>query len=524
MSNLMAELLEARNITKVYPNGVLANKGVNFSVRAGEIHALVGENGAGKSTLMKILFGMEQASEGELLMNGAPIKFVSPQEAISHGLGMVHQHFMLVPSFTVAQNIILGIEPRKGLHINYAEASSRTREISQKYNLAVDPEQVVEDLSVGMKQKVEILKALYRGAKILILDEPTAVLTPQETTELFTQLKKLKDDGFTIVFISHKLKEVKEICDRVTIMRAGRDMGVYNVADVTEQEISKLMVGRDVVLKYEKSKIETVRNVLEITDVTYGNEKKDILKEITLSVRAGEILGIAGVDGNGQTQLVSAIMGELHLRSGRITVAGRPTAGMKVRYIRDLGVAYIPEDRIEQGIAGDASIADNLIANRFDTVEVGSGKVHSAKKIQALSSALIENYSIVCKNSSQPVGMLSGGNMQKVVVARECSLTPELLIAEQPTRGVDVGAAQIIHQHLLRLREQNTAILLISADLNEVVELSDHLIVMFEGQIVAYFDHPSEVSEERLGLAMLGLETMPAEEIRRAFYADKQAV
>lgn len=519
------ELLEAKKITKVYPNGVLANKDVNFSLCAGEIHALAGENGAGKSTLMKILFGMEQPSEGEILLSGAPIRFSSPQDAIAHGLGMVHQHFMLVPSFTVTQNIVLGVEPKKGLRIDYAEAVKRVNEISQKYNLAVDAEQRVEELSVGMKQKVEILKALYRGAKILILDEPTAVLTPQETTELFIQLKRLKDDGFTIVFISHKLKEVKEICDRITIMRAGRDMGVYNVADVTEQEISRLMVGRDVVLKYEKRPISAEQNVLEVSHLTCKAESgKDVLKDVTLSVRSGEILGVAGVDGNGQNQLVSAIMGELPPYSGEITVSKSATPGMNVRRIRDLGVAYIPEDRIEQGAAGDASIGDNLIANRYTTEEVGNGKVLNGKKIRAIAKRLIEEYSIICKDNEQPVGMLSGGNMQKVVVARECSLLPTLLIAEQPTRGVDVGAAQGIHQNLLRLREQNTAILLVSADLNEVVELSDHLIVMFEGQIVAYFEHPSEVSEEKLGLAMLGLETMPPEEIRRAFYADEQAV
>lgn len=519
------KLLEARRITKVYPNGVLANKDVNFSLRVGEIHALAGENGAGKSTLMKILFGMEQPSEGEILLRGKPIRLSSPQDAIAHGLGMVHQHFMLVPSFTVTQNIVLGVEPKKGLRINYDEAVKRVNEISQKYNLIVDAEQKVEDLSVGMKQKVEILKALYRGAKILILDEPTAVLTPQETTEFFAQLKRLKDDGFTIVFISHKLKEIKEICDRITIMRAGRDVGVYNVADVTEQEISRLMVGRDVLLKYEKPTVRAERRVLEISHLTcVGESGKEILRDITLSVHSGEILGVAGVDGNGQNQLVSAIMGELRPQSGHISVNGSSTSGMNIRHIRDLGVAYIPEDRIKQGSAGDASIEDNLIANRYDTEEVGNGKVLNGGRIRTLAKRLIEEYSILCKNSEQPVGMLSGGNMQKVVVARECSLSPTLLIAEQPTRGVDVGATQIIHQNLLRLRKQNTAILLVSADLNEAVKLSDHLIVMFEGQIAAYFEHPSEVGEERLGLAMLGLEIMPPEEIRRAFYANEQAV
>lgn len=514
-----AALLEARNIIKVYPNGVVANKDINFSLLEGEIHALAGENGAGKSTLMKILFGMEQPSKGEILLKGRPVRFSSPQDAISHGLGMVHQHFMLVPSFTVTQNIILGIEPRKGLKINYAEATERTREISQKYNLAVEPEQRVEELSVGMKQKVEILKALYRGARILILDEPTAVLTPQETAELFAQLKSLKEDGFTIVFISHKLKEVKEICDRITIMRAGKDKGVYNVSDVTEQEISRLMVGRDVVLKYEKPQQDMSEKVLEIDNLTCKNENgKEVLKDISLSLRGGEILGVAGVDGNGQTQLVSAIMGTLPLCGGKITVRSEDLHGLNVRTIRDMGVAYIPEDRLSQGVADDASISDNLIANRYRTQDVGNGKVFDAKKIAELTGRLVKDYSILCKNGEQKVNMLSGGNMQKVVVARECSLAPKLLIAEQPTRGVDVGSAQFIHQNLLRLRDQQTAILLVSADLNEVVEISDHLIVMFEGEIVAYFEHPSEVGEEELGLAMLGIKRQPKEEIRGAFH------
>lgn len=517
--------LEARNITKVYPNGVVANKDVNFSLVAGEIHALAGENGAGKSTLMKILFGMEQPSEGELKLEGQPVRFSSPQDAISRGLGMVHQHFMLVPSFTVTQNIILGIEPRKGLRIDYPEAVKRTKEISQKYNFALDPEQKVEALSVGMKQKVEILKALYRGAKILILDEPTAVLTPQETAELFIQLKKLKESGLTIVFISHKLGEVKEICDRITIMRAGKDMGVYRVADITEQEISRLMVGRDVVLRYEKEPTEPCPNVLDITGLTCRNENgKNILEDIRLCIQGGQILGVAGVDGNGQNDLVRAIMGENPVCSGTIKICGQETIGKSVHDIRGLGVGYIPEDRMAQGTAGDASISDNLIANRYDTLEVGSGRLLSAGKIRALAKRLIEAYSILCKNEEQKINMLSGGNMQKVVVARECSIHPKLLIAEQPTRGVDVGSAQFIHQNILRLRKERAAILLISADLNEVVELSDHLIVMFEGKIAAYFETPSQIGEEELGLAMLGIKKQPTEEIRRAFDEQGQTV
>lgn len=515
-----AALLEARNITKIYPNGVAANRNVNFSVQEGEIHALAGENGAGKSTLMKILFGMEQPSEGELRLRGQRLVFASPLEAIAHGIGMVHQHFMLVPSFTVAQNIILGTEPRQGLKIDYAEAMKKTREISIKYNLTVDLEQKVENLSVGMKQKVEILKALYRNAQLLILDEPTAVLTPQETAEFFVQLRKLKEAGMTIIFISHKLKEVKEICDRITIMRGGQDMGVYPVAEMSEQDISRRMVGRDVVLKYDKPPVAaSADSVLAVRDLCCQDARgKKLLSDVNLAVRGGEILGVAGVDGNGQTQLVKAIMGELPVYGGRIEIGGRSVAGIGVKGVRGLGTAYIPEDRISEGTAGEASIADNLIAGCYFRTEAGNGWLLSVPKITKLARKWIEDFHILCSGESQKVQMLSGGNMQKVVVARECSAEPRLLIAEQPTRGVDVGSAQFIHQNILRLRQENTAILLISADLNEVMELSDRLIVMYNGEVAAYFADPSQVSEEELGLAMLGLQKQPAEEIRRAFY------
>ena len=518
----MAEaVLEMRNITKVYPNGVVANRDVNFSLAEGEIHALAGENGAGKSTLMKILFGMEDPSEGEIRLRGAKVRFRNPQDAIAAGIGMVHQHFMLVPSFTVAENMILGMEPkRNGVMLNLCEAVRITEEVARKYNLHVDPLAKVENLTVGMKQKVEILKALVRGAQILVLDEPTAVLTPQETAELFEELKMLKKNGHTIVFISHKLKEVKAICDRITIMRAGRTEGVFPIDAVSEQDITRLMVGRDVVLKYEKDGRPYGKPMLRVNGLTMaGAHGKLVLNNVSFSVREGEILGVAGVEGNGQTQLVEAIMGRAAGAAGTVEVDGTEIGRLDIERVRAQGVAYIPEDRMRQGAAGSASILDNLISTRYKRKEWNIGPLLNRKKMWKLSESLIEAFQIKASGPAQPIGMLSGGNMQKVVVARESDANPRVLIAEQPTRGVDVGAAQIIHHKMLELRRQGCAILLLSADLNEVLELSDSLIVMYEGEIVAYFDNPSELSEQELGLYMLGTKRQDAERIGRARHA-----
>lgn len=517
--NMETPLLEMRGITKVYPNGVVANRDVSFSLREGEIHALAGENGAGKSTLMKMIFGMEEPSEGDIYIYGEKVRLLSPQDAIDRGIGMVHQHFMLVPSFTVAENMVLGMEPRKGFGIHYAEAIQMTEETARKYNLAVNPRAKVEDLTVGMKQKVEILKALIRGAKILILDEPTAVLTPQETEELFRELKQLKEHGHTIVFISHKLKEVKAICDRITILRGGRSEGVFEVADVTEQEISRLMVGRDVVLKYDKSKLDIQKPVLTIENLNvHDAQGKPLLSDINFSVRGGQIVGIAGVEGNGQRELVEALTGGLAgvTSSGTVEVNGTQIRESNILNIRNLGVSYIPEDRMSQGSAGEASISDNMISTHYRSKAINNGLFLRGSRIASLAAKLIEDFKIRCSGPKQQIGMLSGGNMQKVVVARECSTEPQLLIAEQPTRGVDVGAAQLIHQKLLELRENQGAIVLLSADLNEVLEISDCLLVMYEGQIVAYIEDPSGMSEEELGLYMLGSKRQDAADIRRA--------
>jgi ABC-type uncharacterized transport system ATPase subunit len=365
----------------------------------------------------------------------------------------------------------------------------------------------VEDLTVGMKQKVEILKALLRGAKILILDEPTAVLTPQETEELFRELKQLKEQGHTIVFISHKLKEVKAICDRITIMRSGRSEGVFQTLDVSEQEISRLMVGRDVILKYDKEAVNDGGPVLKVQGLSVNDPQgKALLDDISLAVHGGQIVGIAGVEGNGQTELIEALTGGLKgvSSSGAVTVKGTEIRDASLLDIRGLGVSYIPEDRMRQGAAGEASISDNLISTRYRSKEMNKGPFLNGSRIAALAASLVEEFKVRCSGPSQQIGMLSGGNMQKVVVARECSTAPDLLIAEQPTRGVDIGAAQFIHKKLLELRQNGSAILLVSADLNEILEISDRLLVMYEGQIVAYFEEPSAVSEEELGLYMLG--------------------
>ncbi|MGM9557307.1 MAG: ABC transporter ATP-binding protein [Oscillospiraceae bacterium] len=509
-------VVQMKAITKVYPNGVAANQGVDFNLRKGEIHALMGENGAGKSTLMKMLFGLEQPTSGEIIVNGEKLNLTSPSVSISKGIGMVHQHFMLVPSLSVAENMVLGMVPRKGLFIDQAKAIEITREYAEKYNLHVEPEAKVMDIPVGMKQKVEILKALVRGAKILILDEPTAVLTTQETTELFKELLHLKEQGYTIVFISHKLNEIMQITDRLTIMRNGRSMGVYNTKDVTKEEISRLMVGRDVVLTVQKEQAQPTDTVLRVRDVEYVNEwNKKMLDKVSFDVRKGEILGIAGVEGNGQKELVDMLFGFNTPNAGSITVNGESVIGLSQQKLRQLGVSLVPEDRMIYGIASSASIEENVISDRCSDKRFNKGPLFNMKAIHAESDRLIEDYTVLCKSRKQQVGMLSGGNIQKVVVAREFSNDPVLILADQPTRGIDVGATEFIRKKLVELSRSGIAVLLISADLNEVMELSDSLIVMHNGHIAAYFEDTSALSDDVMGEYMLGLKQQPEEEVRR---------
>ncbi len=509
-------VVQMKGITKVYPNGIAANQGVDFNVRKGEIHALMGENGAGKSTLMKMLFGMEQPTSGEIIVNGEKVNLNSPMTAISKGIGMVHQHFMLVPSLTVAENIVLGMAPTKGAFIDYKKAVEITEEYATKYNLHVDPGAKVMDIPVGMKQKVEILKALVRGAKILILDEPTAVLTSQETAELFRELINLKNQGYTIIFISHKLKEIKQITDRLTIMRAGRSMGVHETAGITEQEISRLMVGRDVVLAVEKDKAIPGEPVLQVRELEYTNEwGKKMLDKISFSVRQGEILGVAGVEGNGQVELVQMLFNLNLPDGGTATVKGENIIGRPQNKIRALGVSLVPEDRMTYGIAGEGTIEENVISDRAGEKRFNTGPLFNMKAIRAESEQLIKDYAVRCKSGRQKVKMLSGGNIQKVVVAREFSSSPQLIIADQPTRGIDVGATEFIRKKLVELSRSGAAVLLVSADLNEVMELSDSLIVLYGGRIAAYFEDTDALNDTIMGEYMLGIKQQSAEEIRR---------
>lgn len=509
-------ILSMDNITKVYGNGIMANKDVTFSVRKGEIHALAGENGAGKSTLMKILFGIERHDFGDIRIDGQTVTIDSPTSAIAHGIGMVHQHFMLVPSLTVAENIVLGYEPGKFGFIDKKSIYTKTKEISTKYNLLVNPRDVVADLAVGTKQKIEILKALIRDVRILILDEPTAVLTPQETSELFAQLIKLKEDGYTIIFISHKLNEIKQICDRITIMRSGRSQGTFELADMDTRDISKLMVGRDMAVHIDKKPPTPGEEVLRVKDlVAYDETGKQTLKGVNMRVRRGEILGIAGVEGNGQRELIDRITGLAGVQGGDIILCGESIANKSINKIRKQGIAHIPEDRMVYGAAAEASISDNLISDRSNQKRFNNGPLQNTKAIVQQADQLIKEFRIKTDISDRAVGMLSGGNIQKVVVAREMTSDHSLLVADQPSRGIDVGAARFIHERLISMRDDGKAILLVSADINEVLELSDSLIIFYNGNIVAYFESIKELDEEEMGLYMLGIKQHDEETIGR---------
>lgn len=511
------EVLRMENIVKVYSNGVMANKGINFSVLAGEIHALSGENGAGKSTLMKIIFGEEQPTSGDIYVNGEKTIISSPQLAISLGIGMVHQHFMLVPSLTVAENVILGVEPRKGLLINRKNAHRQVEEMAEKFNMQVSPRARIEDLTVGQKQKVEILKALFRGAKILILDEPTAVLTPQETTELFEELKRLKSNGYTIIFISHKLNEVKELCDRISIIRQGRSMGLYDMKDVTEQDISNLMVGRDVILNIEKKLPEIGDPTIHVKDLSISGENgKTYVNNVSFLLREGEILGIAGVEGNGQSELAEALTGLRTYNSGSIEMCGKEISGCSIKDIRALSVSHIPEDRMTTGVAPALSITENTLSDKISKKKFSKHGIIDKRKIKQYGLDMAKDYQVLCKNPDVRIDSLSGGNIQKAVLARELSSDPKVIIANQPTRGVDVGATEFIRKRLIKMRDSKKSVLLISSDLNEVLGLSDSVIVMHEGQIVAYFPDAGKISELELGKYMLGIEKQSEAEIKEA--------
>jgi len=509
----MSEILRTEHVVKIYDNGVMANKDINFSAEKGEIHAICGENGAGKSTLMKMLYGIEQPSEGAIYVKGEKVQLTSSAKAIEYSIGMVHQHFMLVPSLTVAENVVLGVEPLKGIRFDKKEAVRLTEELAKKYNLPVPANAKVEDISVGMKQRVEIIKALLKGAEILILDEPTTVLTPQETEELFAQLKLLRDDGHTILFISHKLYEVKKLCDRVTVMKNGRMMGTRNVSEVTEADISRMMVGRDVVEVIEKTKANPGEVILETENVVCRNMMgRKVLDGVSLKARKGEILGLAGVEGNGQHEILEAIAGMYRVAEGKVKLNGQDITNNSIRKIRDLGIAHIPEDRMVHGSAKKMNVMENILAGKHQDKEMNGKVFLNKKKIAERAEHLIEEFKIKCSGKDQEIGMLSGGNIQKVVVAREFSTDPQLILVDQPARGIDVGAATFIRERLVQLRDEGKAIILNSADLNEVLGLSDSLAIFYNGKIAAFFEDTSELTEEELGLYMLGVKKQTMEE------------
>ncbi|MEA4898197.1 MAG: ABC transporter ATP-binding protein [Christensenellaceae bacterium] len=513
----MARLLELAGISKVYGNGIYANRNVNFSVEEGEIHALVGENGAGKSTLMKVIYGLEQPDMGEIRLRGARVRFHSPEDAMRQGVGMVHQHFMLVESMSVVENVTLGLEPSRLGFIDRAQARERVREFARIFDLEGDLNARVSDLPVGIKQKVEIVKAMYRGAKILILDEPTAVLTPQETAELFDKLKQLKTRGYTVIFISHKLREIMDLCDRVSIMRRGELVETARVADTSQQRISEKMVGAQYSERLDKEPADPGEVLLRTRDVVYVDKfGKRSVDGVSIAVRAGEIVGVAGVEGNGQNELVEMIFALKQPFCGSVEIMGRNIHGMSVRALRSLGTAYVPADRMTLGLAKTMSIEENLLTTKLDDPSMYRAGLIDSRRVRAMAEGLVDEFRVKCTSPATEVEMLSGGNMQKVVVAREFTQHARLYVVEQPTRGIDVGAARLVHEQLLRLRAAGCAILLVSADLDELFKLSDSLLVMYSGRVSAYFERATDVSETEIGHYMLGVKRQSDGEVGRA--------
>lgn len=514
----MKEILRMQGISKIYSNGFAANKDITFSLYEKEILALVGENGAGKTTLMKVLFGMEQAQEGQIRIEGKEMHFQNPIEAIAAGVGMVHQHFMQAPSLTVAENVILGMEPVKGLRFDKETAVRMTQEISDKYDLHVDARKKIIDLSIGQRQKVEIIKALVRNAKILVLDEPTAVLTPQETEELFQQIKVLRENGQSIIFISHKLDEVMRLCDRVTVLRHGRVTGSEKIENLNERLISRMMVGRDVITTIEKEAAKPKNKILECRELVCLNaDGRRMVNGVSFDIHEGEILGVAGVEGNGQSEIALAVTGMCSYQKGSIKINGKELKGKTVSQVREMGVSHISEDRMIFGCAGDLSVKENIVADRIYRREFRRGPFLNQQKINAFADQCIKEYEIACDSRDEPVRMLSGGNIQKVIVAREFTAGARLIVANQPTRGVDIGTSDMIRRKLIdKTRREGSCALLVSADLNEVLEVSDRLIIMYKGKIAGFFKDVKTVTEKELGEYMLGIRSMSQEEIREA--------
>lgn len=496
-------VVELHQISKRFGD-VAANDAIDLAIVRGEIHCLLGENGAGKTTLMKILFGLYSRDAGTIAVNGEKQEIQSPKEAIQLGIGMIHQHFMLVNRLTATENIVAGQEPKKSLFLDLAQAKKEVKELSQRYGLKVNPDAKIEDTSVGEQQRVEILKTLYRQAEILILDEPTAVLTPQEVEELFSVLRKLKHDGKTIIFITHKLRETMAISDRITVLRDGKKVGTVKTSEVHPNELARMMVGRDVILRVKKQASTPGPIVLQARQLYATNKKTHLqLKDITMTIRRGEIVGIAGVAGNGQLELEEALMGLREIEKGQLLVNDRDITAFNTAKRRALGMAHIPSDRLKRGLISTFDVEKNMILGSEWHAPFAISGMLSQKTITSYTQGLIQKFQIRCSHSKESLSSLSGGNQQKVILAREFSGDPQVVIAAQPTRGVDVGAIEYIHNTLLAMRAEGKAILLISAELDELKSLSDRILVMYEGEIIAEGDADT-FTEEELGLLMAG--------------------
>ncbi len=498
-------LLEMRGITKRFP-GVIANQDVSFDVRAGEVHTLLGENGAGKSTLMKIVFGLYQQDEGDVLLRGQPIDVSSPSEAIAARIGMVHQHFMLVPTLTVAENVALGIRSERGPLTDLDAVSDRIRELSNSHGLSVDPDVEVWRLSVGERQRVEILKALYRDAELLVLDEPTAVLTPQEVDDLFVILRRMTDEGRGLIFISHKLHEVMALSDRITVLRNGRVTGQTVPSETTREQLAEMMVGREVKLVPDKPAVTTGEPRLAVQNLSVQGDRGAIaLHDVSLEILAGEILGVAGVSGNGQRELAEAVAGLRKPEPGAsISIDGTDVSLLNTKARRDRGLSYVPEERMKDGAIAEFSVSENLLLVNHDGDDFTRSGLFDFGKIKEHCQALVNRYAVKTPSIETPTSSLSGGNIQKVIMARELTSGPAVLVASQPTRGVDIGSAEYIHEQLVAQRSNGTATLLISEDLDEVLGLSDRIAVMFEGRVVRIVD-AADATREGIGLLMAGV-------------------
>jgi general nucleoside transport system ATP-binding protein len=496
-------VLELRGITKRFP-GVLANDHIDFDLRRGEVHALLGENGAGKSTLMNILYGLYSPDEGEILINGERVEISSPGDAIARGIGMVHQHFMLIPVMSVAENIVLAQEPRRdGVLLDYGAARARVSELAGSFGFAIDPDARIQDITVGQQQRVEILKALYRRADILILDEPTAVLTPQEAVELFAILENLRREGMSIIFITHKLNEVLDIANRVTVLRRGKMIETVPTAGATEEELARRMVGRDVVLRIDKGPSQPGEPILVVEHVNVRDDRDlEKVRDVSFEVRGGEIVAVAGVDGNGQSELIDAITGLRRPQSGRILVEGAEVTTASARSHFEVGVGHVPEDRQRRGLVLEFNLAENIGLHDYRKRPYSRLGWLNPKRLIERARRLIAEFDVRGGSPRTPGGALSGGNQQKVILAREIDRDPRVLVAAQPTRGLDVGAIEFVHRRLVEERDEGRAVLLVSLELEEVLSLADRILVIYEGEIVGEF--PPTASEEELGVAMTG--------------------